>query len=114
MPHYQPLLQAEESKSGSSLSLGRGPEGARRSFLAPDTFVSGKLFTVLAILVAVNLILLSANLYYSLRMAEILSRYEETNLSSLPRPDPYVGLQYSQANCEYNSPLFNEERLIWT
>ncbi|KDR84563.1 hypothetical protein GALMADRAFT_206128 [Galerina marginata CBS 339.88] len=54
-------------------------------------FLSTKIFVLFLCLSITNLLLAAANTHYSLTLTQELRRYEEKDLSSLPRVDPING-----------------------
>lgn len=98
MSQYQPLLQDEE------IEVKEKPAPTAKCGISfhPDLFVSGKLLKILAIVFIINLALLSVNVYYSFRMAQLLPHNAKADIRSLPRPNPYMGSpQGPSPSCEF-------------
>ena len=65
--------------------------------------ISKGIFVLLCILIFCNMILAAGSVYYSYRMSQLLKKYEEKDLASLRRIDPFDGT--------YRSPAPSGERL---
>lgn len=53
--------------------------------------LSTRVLVLLSVLIIFNMILAATNAYYSIRMSHLLKQYEEKDLASLPRIDPFDG-----------------------
>ena len=53
--------------------------------------VNKRILVILTLLIGFNLILAATTTYYSNKMAELLLKYEDKELASLPRIDPFNG-----------------------
>lgn len=53
--------------------------------------LSKRMLVVLSAFIFFNMILAASNAYYSFRMSQLLKEYEEKDLSSLRRIDPFDG-----------------------
>lgn len=54
---------------------------------------SSNVWTILVVLLLLNVLVASGNAFYSVKTSHVLQQYTRKDPSELPRPDPFVGLK---------------------